>query len=91
MTKTSALAGALRNAGSKVAADAVPISEPAAKAVRPGTKAITVHLPEAVRRQLKALAGEEGRAVEDMASEAFNLLFARYRKPEIAPVKVRRP
>jgi hypothetical protein len=42
-----------------------------------------------VRRQLKALAGEEGRAVEDMVAEALNLMFARYRKPEIAPVKKR--
>jgi hypothetical protein len=53
------------------------------------TKAITVHFPEEVRRQLKALAGEEGRAVEDMVAEALNLMFARYRKPEIAPVKKR--
>jgi hypothetical protein len=56
---------------------------------RLGTKPITVHHPEEVRRQLKALAGEQGRAVEDMVAEAFNLLFAKYRKPEIAPVKAR--
>ena len=29
------------------------------------------------------------RAVEDMVAEALNLMFARYRKPEIAPVKKR--
>jgi len=49
--------------------------------------AITVHAPEAVRRQLKAIAAEEGRPMEDLAAEAFNLLFARYRRPEIAPRK----
>jgi hypothetical protein len=49
--------------------------------------AITVHAPEAVRRQLKAIAAEEGRSMEDLAAEAFNLLFARYRRPEIAPRK----
>jgi signal recognition particle GTPase len=56
---------------------------------RLGTKPITVHHLEEVRRQLKALAGEQGRAVEDVVAEAFNLLFAKYRKPEIAPVKAR--
>lgn len=49
--------------------------------------AITVHAPEAVRRQLKAIAAEEGRPMEDLAAEAFNLLFAHYRRPEIAPRK----
>jgi hypothetical protein len=35
-----------------------------------------VHHPEGVRRQLKALAAEQGRNVEDMVGEALNLLFA---------------
>ncbi|MBU6420218.1 MAG: hypothetical protein KGQ79_10915 [Proteobacteria bacterium] len=52
------------------------------------TKAITVHFPEEVRRQLKALAGEQGRHVDDMVAEALNLLFVRYRKSEVAPRKV---
>ena len=52
-------------------------------------KPITVHHPEAVRRQLKALEAEQGRSVEDMVGEALNLMFAKYRKPEIAPVKQR--
>ena len=55
---------------------------------RVGTKAITVHFPELVRRQLKALAGEQGREVADMVAEALNLLFVKYRKPESAPRKV---
>jgi len=55
------------------------------------TKAITVHFPEEVRRQLKALAGEQGRHVDDMVAEALNLLFARYRKAEIAPRKLQQP
>jgi Protein of unknown function (DUF3422) len=38
--------------------------------------------PEEVRRQLKALAAEQDRNVEDMAAEALNLLFAKYRKAE---------
>jgi hypothetical protein len=50
-------------------------------------KAITVHFPEEVRRQLKAMAGEQGRDVADMVAEALNLLFAKYRRPELAPRK----
>ena len=56
---------------------------------RQDTKAITVHFPEEVRRQLKAMAGEQGRYIDDMVAEAFNLLFAKYRKAEIAPRKSR--
>jgi hypothetical protein len=57
------------------------------QAGREGTKPITLHLNEETRRQLKALAAEEGRTVESMGAEAFNLLFARYRKPEVAIAK----
>jgi hypothetical protein len=96
MKKPNALGSALRNSGASVAGEAVP--EPpspppptprpqAAAAVRRGTKAITVHFPENVRRQLKSLAAEEGRSMEDMVAEALNLLFARHRKPELAPRK----
>ena len=54
---------------------------------RLNTAAITVHYPEPVRRQLKILASEEGRTMDDMVAEALNLLFARFRKAEIAPRK----
>jgi hypothetical protein len=101
MKKAGALASALRNSGATIpitheavhdapliAAEPMPAPRPLQPSRRQ-TKAITVHFPEEVRRQLKALAGEEGRAVEDMVAEALNLMFARYRKPEIAPVKKR--
>jgi len=91
----------LRSSGATIAAtpmplavnDAPPAAEPtqAARPLQPSrrqTKAITVHFPEGVRRQLKALAGEQGRHVDDMVAEALNLLFARYRKAEIAPRKL---
>ena len=99
MKKAGALASALRNTGARVSAAPAPVSDhstsmPETVVARPqvsrlGTKPITVHHPEEVRRQLKALAGEQGRSVEDMVAEAFNLLFAKYRRPEIAPVKTR--
>jgi hypothetical protein len=99
MKKAGALASALRSSGATVAATHAPEPRPVqpefgTEPVRPAqpsrqdTKAITVHFPEEVRRQLKSMAGEQGRYIDDMVAEAFNLLFAKYRKPEIAPRKV---
>ena len=95
MKKPGALASALRSSGSAVAASMpAEASEsqphPAGQDRQPsriGTKAITVHFPEEVRRQLKAMAGEQGRDVADMLAEGLNLLFAKYRKAELAPRK----
>jgi hypothetical protein len=95
MKKAGALASALRSSGAAVAAstlapaDEIPPSaaEQGRQPSRAGTKAITVHFPEEVRRQLKAMAGEQGRDVADMVAEGLNLLFAKYRKPELAPRK----
>ena len=98
MKNAGALASALRNSGATVAASTVedrPLrsrngeAAPTRQPSRHGTKAITVHFPEEVRRQLKAMAGENGRDVADMVAEALNLLFAKYRKPELAPRKPR--
>ena len=102
MKKAGALASALRSSGATLPAvaattqraDPPPKAEEAstvAKALQPSrreTKAITVHFPEEVRRQLKALAGEQGRHVDDMVAEALNLLFVKYRRAEVAPRKV---
>jgi len=95
MRKPNALASALRNSGSTVAASALPQPERestpqptrAHAPSRHATKAITVHYPEDVRRQLKIMSGELGRTMEDLVAEGLNLLFARHRKPEIAPRK----
>src|SRR5690349_12791103 len=99
MKKAGALASALRSSGSTVAALATPTEpEEAPRAPagslerqqpsRVGRKPITVHNTAGVRSQLKALAGEEGRDVADMVAEGLNLLFAKYRKPELAPRKI---
>ena len=97
MKKPNALANALRNSGSTVAASLEapePVAPPPAALhrvqapSRQATKAITVHFPEDVRRQLKSMAAEQGRSMEDMVGEGLNLLFARYRKPELAPRKL---
>lgn len=98
MKKAGALANALRSSGGNVATPAPSVSAVPLDSTSPGmekaqpsrreTKPITVHFPEQVRRQLKALAAEEGRHVEDMVAEGLNLLFAKYRRPEIAPRKI---
>jgi hypothetical protein len=95
MKKSAALAAALHKAATPARkGKAAPQPKgggkvpPAAQPSRKGTAAITVHHPEEVRRQLKTLAAAQGRLVDDVVAEAFNLLFAKYRKPEIAP---RRP
>ena len=64
-------------------------AEPAARAPeqanRVATKPITVHYPGNVRDQLKILAVEQGLTMQTLAAEGFNMLFAKYGKPEIAP------
>lgn len=94
MKKPSALESALRNSGTTVPMspplEPTPAQSPQRNAQpgsRQATKAITVHFPEEVRRQLKTMAAEEGRSMEDMVAEALNLLFARHRRPELAPRK----
>lgn len=52
---------------------------------RIATRPITVHFPKAVRDQLKILAIEEGKTLQNLVAESFNDLFAKYGKPEIAP------
>jgi hypothetical protein len=76
LAKASARASQSAVAGKK----AVPPS-------REGKRAITMHQPDEVRRQLKLMAAEQDRTVDDLCSEALNLLFAKHRKPQIAPRK----
>jgi hypothetical protein len=52
---------------------------------RVGTSPITVHFPKQVRDQLKILAVEQNTTLHNLIAEGFNDLFAKYRKPEIAP------
>jgi hypothetical protein len=52
---------------------------------RAGTSPITVHFPKQVRDQLKILAVQNGTTLHGLVAEAYNDLFAKYGKPEIAP------
>jgi hypothetical protein len=61
---------------------------PKTKAVqtgRGGTSPITVHFPKQVRDQLKILAVQNDTTLHGLVAEAFNDLFAKHGKPEIAP------
>jgi hypothetical protein len=64
-------------------------AEPSANVVRaakPRGVPITFHMPEEVREQLKHLAIERKNTVHNLGAEAFNDLFSKYGKPEIAPI-----
>ncbi len=54
---------------------------------RGGTSPITVHFPKQVRDQLKILAVQSDTTLHNLVAEAFNDLFAKHGKPEIAPAQ----
>jgi hypothetical protein len=56
-----------------------------AAAPRKGVRPITVHFPQQVREQIKILAVERHTTMQNVIAEAYNDLFAKYGKPEIAP------
>lgn len=58
---------------------------PVEKGGREGTSPITVHFPKQVRDQLKILAVENNTTLHRLVAEAFNDMFAKYGKLEIAP------
>lgn len=66
------------------AGDTEPKKKPAGQG-RAGTRPITVHYPKEVRDQLKILAVQHSKTLHTMVAEAFNDLFSKYGKPEIAP------
>lgn len=64
-----------------------PKSTSARPLSRQGAVQIAAFFPEDVRAQLKVVAAEQRRDVQDLLAEALNLIFVKYGKPEIAPVK----
>ena len=90
MKKRTNLADSLDEVANSKHTNSQPVSEPTEKSnlqksSRNGTLAITGHFPPEVRNQLKILAIEQNRTMEDMLAESLNMLFAMYDKPEIAP------
>ena len=65
-----------------------PVEAGASKTIaapRQGVRPITVHFPQQVREQIKILAAERHTTMHNLIAEAYNDLFAKYGKPEIAP------
>lgn len=95
MSRRPDLANVLADAGGSRRKTAVP--EPAAERSarkqtyaqpgRAGTKPIAGHFPKQVRDELKKLAIERDTTLQLLMAEAFNDLFAKYGRPEIAPIE----
>lgn len=94
MSKTDLHAALAKSAGStrRKGADPETVVETPEKADQPykqpsraDTKPITGHFPKQVRDELKKLAIEQDTTLQNIMGEAFNDLFAKYGKPEIAP------
>lgn len=70
-----------------VAAERVAAPKNGRPPSRQGAVQIAAFFPEDVRAQLKVVAAEQRRDVQDLLAEALNLIFVKYGKPEIAPTK----
>jgi hypothetical protein len=92
VTKKPDLASLAKTAGStrtrtepEIPAEAPTEEKPAMRpSSRSGAKPITVHLAKEVRDQLKILSVQNDTTMQNLICEAFNDLFAKYGKPEIA-------
>lgn len=93
MKKTNPLMAGLAQFDRKAAPPSDPpaITAPAGRTgkvpSRAGAVQIAAFFPEEVRAQLKIVAAEQRRDVQDLLAEALNLIFAKYGKAEIAPRK----
>ena len=80
--------GSARHNSNVIRQPATPANTTAsAQQGRAGTSPITVHFPKQVRDQLKILAVQKNKTLHSLVAEGFNDLFAKYGKPEIAPVE----
>ena len=72
-----------------IAEVAEPTYRPIPPRTRVGTKQVAAHFPEDVAWQLRALAVDRKTTVQNLLAEALNDLFAKYGKPEVAPMERR--
>ncbi len=89
MKKTSPLMAGLDQLDRKAGNDSAPeaIGRAGKPPSRQGAVQVAAFFPPEVRMQLKVLAAEQQRDVQDLLAEALNLVFAKYGKGEIAPRK----
>jgi hypothetical protein len=50
---------------------------------------VTGYFPPAVKKQLRIMAAEGDTTIQRLLAEALNDFFAKYGKPEIAPVEAK--
>ena len=79
--------GSARHKKSSVEQSARPKAKALPQKGRGPTSPITVHFPKQVRDQLKILAVQNNNTLHGLVAEAFNDLFAKHGKPEIAPTQ----
>ena len=72
-----------RNAGGSARR---PEHDPHFRPGRVGKTNVTGYFPREVKTQLRLLAAEHETTIQALLAEALNDLFAKYGKPEIAPV-----
>ena len=83
--KAASIFGAPLAPAAPVEQSTAPQVEPSTRpAYREGKKAFSTWLNEKAIRQLKIIAAEEGRTVQDLMVDIINREFARKGKPEIA-------
>ena len=85
MAKTPDLGPAMEKANRPPAATEPPKESPGQPG-RAGKVLIGSHFEPAVQKQLKGIAVEQDTTVQNLLAEALNDLYAKYGKPEIAPV-----
>jgi hypothetical protein len=54
---------------------------------RAGKSNVTGYFPQEVKRQLRLISAEHDKTIQKLLAEALNDLFAKYGKPEIAPLE----
>jgi len=80
-------AGSVRAAAPVEAAPATP--EASSAKTRPdriGKSNVTGYFPNEVKKQLRMMAAEQDKTIQQLLAEALNGLFAKYGKGEIAPL-----
>ena len=94
LAAVAAAAGSTRRAPEVPSPHLLPNDVEAASRIAPrtriGTKQIAAHFPEDVAWQLRALAVDRKTTVQSLMGEALNDLFAKYGRPEIAPLERQR-
>ena len=64
-----------------------PERSPHYRSSRQGKSNVTGYFPPEVKKQLKLIAAEEDKTIQQLIGEALNMLFVHYGRAEIAPTE----